>query len=280
LSERTAVLGLAAAALLSAGATPAAGQDWHTVTSTRQVGAENLLRVDVEYGAGRLVIGAAPAGTLYRSKLRYDQNLFEPRTSYRNGLLRIGVDAGRMRGRNIEAGLLDLALSPEIPVELELRFGAAEAALDLGGLRVRHAKISTGASRTALRVATPNPDICRAIVIEVGAAQFTATGLGNLNAERLSLHGGVGEVILDFTGEWKSDMTADVAMGLGALTLRIPRGVGVRVRKGGILAGFDSQGLIKRGDVYFSEDWDSAERKLTIDVDAALGSVRVAWVDG
>jgi len=277
--ERNAFLVAAVPALLAA-ATPVAAQDWRTVTSTRQLGSENLLRVDVEYGAGKLIVGAAPEGTLYRSKLRYDQRWFEPTTSFNNGRLRIGVDAGRIRGRNIEAGLLDLALSPAVPIELELRFGAAEAELELGGLLIRDAQISTGASRTELRVSTPNPGLCRSIDLEVGAAQFIATGLGNLNAERLSLDGGVGEVVLDFTGEWRTDMTADIAMGLGSLTLRVPRGLGLRVRKGGILAGFDSQGLIRRGDVYFSEDWDTAERKLTVDVDAALGNVRVTWVDG
>jgi hypothetical protein len=116
--------------------------------------------------------------------------------------------------------------------------------------------------------------------MEVGAAQFRAEGIGNLNAERLSLSGGVGEVTLDFTGQWRTNLTADIQMGLGSLTLRVPEELGVRVRKGGILAGFDSQGLVKRGDVYFSENWENAEHRLTINVDAALGSIRLAWVDG
>ncbi len=68
-------------------------------------------------------------------------------------------------------------------------------------------------------------------------------------------------------------------MGLGALNIRVPRGLGVRVRKSGILASFDSQGLVKRGDVYFSEDWDRADHRLTINIDAALGAIRLAWVD-
>ncbi len=85
---------------------------------------------------------------------------------------------------------------------------------------------------------------------------------------------------LDFTGQWQTDMVADIEMGLGSLTLRLPRGLGVRVRKDGILAGFDSQGLVKREDVYFSENWDQASRRLTVNLDAALGAIRVAWVDG
>jgi hypothetical protein len=86
-------------------------------------------------------------------------------------------------------------------------------------------------------------------------------------------------VLLDFTGEWRADMHADVQMGLGALTLRVPRGLGLRVQKKGFLASFDSQELIKRGDAYFSENWDEADQKLTVDLQAALGSIKVVWVN-
>jgi hypothetical protein len=74
-------------------------------------------------------------------------------------------------------------------------------------------------------------------------------------------------------------MNAGVEMGLGTLTLRLPRGLGVRIVKDGLLASFDSQGLTKRGDVYYSEDYEDTTYKLSLDLDAALGSIRVEWVD-
>jgi hypothetical protein len=275
-SERFAFVALLALTLPAG----TAAQDWRSVTYLRQTAGEDLLRVDVEYGAGRLEIQPAPAGMLYRANLRYDADGFRPVSSYRDGQLRIGVEGGNsIRGRNLKAGHLQLRLGPTVPIELVVKFGASEADLELGGLRIRSARISTGASQTDLRFSEPNPDLCRFIEFEIGAAQFKATGLANLNTERLRLSGGVGEVLLDFTGNWRTDMTADLNMGLGSLTIRVPRGVGVRVHKEGLLAGFDSQGLVKRGDVYFSEDWEAAERKLTINVDAALGSIRMAWVD-
>jgi hypothetical protein len=67
-------------------------------------------------------------------------------------------------------------------------------------------------------------------------------------------------------------------MGLGALELRIPEGLGVRLRKDGFLVSLDSEGLVKRGGAYYSLDWDDADRKITIDLDAAFGSVVVEWV--
>jgi hypothetical protein len=255
-------------------------QDWRSITTLRRYSGEDLLRVNVEYGAGTLNITPGADNSLYRATLRYDGNVFRPVNRYHDGELHLGIEGGSFRTGNLKAGRLDLALGPRVPLDLELKFGAAEAEVELGGLRVREASIQTGASGTRVQVSRPNRENCSSAVFEVGAARFEASGLGNLNCEDLRLSGGVGEVILDFSGAWRNDMSADVDMGLGSLTLRVPRGLGVSVRKSGVLASFDSQGLIKRGNVYYSENYENAEHKLTVNIDAALGAIRVQWVDG
>jgi hypothetical protein len=255
-------------------------QDWRNVSQSRARSGESALQVNIEYGAGLLELRPAQPGILYRTRMRYDAQAFAPKLTYANGLLSVDIEGGQLRGRNMKGGNLDIALSTEVPVDLDLQFGAAEARLDLGGIRLAKAAIKTGASKTVVNISKPNPQVCSSLEIEVGAAQFEANSLGNLHVERLRLSGGVGEVLLDFTGAWETDLRADIEMGLGSLTLRVPRGLGLRVQKQGILSGFDSQGLIKRGEVYFSENWEQAERRLTIDLEAALGSIRVVWVDG
>lgn len=282
--RRSAVMRIAIAATITALALlaprPALGQDWHTTSFARQVDGEQNLRVHVEYGAGRLNIEPAGAGTLYRANMRYDAEVFTPRVRYADGRVRFGIEGTSGGGsRNLKEQQLDLRLTPDVPVQLELAFGAADATIELGGIRVQSAEIKTGASRTVLRVSSPNREQCERLEIEVGAARFEAQALGNLNAQRLSLTGGVGEVILDFTGDWQRDLEATIGMGLGSLTLRVPTGLGVRIVKEGLLASFDSQRLTKRGNVYYSENWDNATHKLSLEVDAALGSIRVEWVD-
>lgn len=257
----------------------AAAQDWRTTSQSREIAGEQSLTVDIEYAAGQLTLAPAPRGTLYRANLRYDANAFTPRIAYAGNRLRVGVEGSNVRGRNLKSGHLDLRLSPDVPVDLDLQFGAAEATIDLGGLRIRSADIATGASSTTLNVSSPNLDTCRELSIHVGAAKFEANRLGNLNAQRIEVEGGVGEIVLDFTGAWRSSMTGKIEMGLGSLTLRVPTGLGVRINKGGFLASFDSQGLVKRGDTYYSENWDKASRTLSLDVQAAFGSIKVVWVD-
>jgi len=258
----------------------AGAQDWRTLSRGREHAGEQSLKVDVEYGAGLLLIGPAAKSVLYRASLRYDADAFSPKMDFGGGALHIGLGQGEIKGRkNIKGGQLDLRLGSEVPLDIDLKFGAAEARLELGGLQVRSLDVSTGASATTLSFSRPNQGSCERVKFEVGAAKFEAIGLGNLNTRQLDVSGGVGEVLLDFSGAWRGDLEASVNMGLGALTLRVPKGVGVRVEKDGLLAGFDSQGLVKRGKVFYSEGYERAERKLEVKLDAAFGAIKMVWVD-
>lgn len=273
--KKTATL---AAVLLLASTTSGRAQDWRTITSMRQYKSEDALAVNVEYGAGKLVISPGESNLLYKTTLRYDANAFKPRSEYENGRLRVGIESGSIKGRH-KSGRLDVALGTSVPLDLDLKFGAAQAEMELGGLKIRKAHIATGASETRITVSAPNREPCSVLKLEVGAADFSATGLGNLNCASFDIDGGVGDVTLDFNGAWRIDSDVKIDMGLGSLTLRVPRGLGVQVHKDGFLASFDSQGLIKRGDRFYSENWESAGNRVSFNIDAAFGAIRIQWVE-
>ena len=259
----------------------ASGQSWRNVTMSRQVSGENELDVSVRYGAGRFKVSPSDGELLYRMQLRYDEERFEPRADFDGDRLSLGVESiGRSIrfGRDRSGGELDLQLARGVPMKLDLEFGAVRADLDLGGLSLLDLDVSTGASESTVDISEPNPLSMRMASFAVGAADFEVRHLGNLNAERIEVDAGVGEVRLWFTGEWRQDARVSIDMGLGALELRFPEGLGVRIHKDSFLTSFDSEGLVKRGGSYYSLNWEEAERKVSIDVDAAFGSVRVLWV--
>lgn len=273
---------VAAMAAATVTLSPAAGsaQDWQTLSQSRKAAGEKNMKVDLEYAAGKLDIGPGTDGSLYKANLRYDADIFKhPVLAYSNGTLKLDLSEGSIKGRNMKAGKLDVELGTRVPLDLNITFGAAEAKIDLGGLQIQRAHIQTGASETKLYVSKLNQVVCEEAKFEVGAASFDAYGLGNLNADHISLDGGVGEINLDFSGESKRSMSADIKMGLGSLTIHMPRGAGLKVTKQGFLAAFDSQGLVKNGDSYYSQNWKSASRQITLNIQAAFGSIDVKWID-
>lgn len=279
------VLGLASLLALAsflALAPPAAGQSWRTVTMSRQAQGQESLDVSVEYGDGRLDLGVAEPGLLYSMRLRYDEERYEPEAELDGDDLRIGVEA---LGRNIrldsdrrDHGEMELRLTREIPMELRLELGAVRADVDLGGLTLTDLHLGTGASEARIDVSSPNRVVMDRATLEVGAADFSARRLGNLNAREIDVSAGVGKVTLELTGSWTHDADISVKVGLGSLELRVPRGLGVRIEKKTFLTSFDADDFVKRDGAYYSRDWAEAERRISIDVDAAFGSVDVVWV--
>jgi len=159
-----------------------------------------------------------------------------------------------------------------------MELGAAESDVELGGLSILAVRYRTGASETRLRFSTPNRVACDELVLEAGAAHLDALQLANANCERVVFDGGVGGVTLDFTGTWQRDLRADIDVGIGSLTLRLPQDVGVSIRLSRFLASFDRAGFTKRGDTWYSGNWNRARHHLTMDVNAAIGGVDVTWV--
>ncbi len=259
-------------------------QSWRTMTSARQLNGEEALDVEVKYAAGRLVVGPAKGPMLYEMKLRYDEDDFTPLSDYdaAAGSLKLGVtgrvDTGpRVSGESESRA--EISLGRGVPLALDLTFGAGEADLDLGGLSLRSVDISTGASDTHVRFDSPNQVRSEEFRVRAGAAELRIDNIANARADKFDFAGGVGETTLDFGGTWENDMEAQVKLGIGEVNIRIPRNVGVRISKKAFLASFDTPGFVQRNGALFSRNWDEAEHRLTLDVDAALGSIRIRWID-
>ena len=235
----------------------------------------------VRYGAGRIDIGSTSSPVLYAMTLRYDESTSTPLHSYDPAarLLTVGIDGQSERfSRNVgekSKGEMRLSLSRSVPVDLSLVLGATKATLDLGGLDLTALQLESGASETVVDFSSPNQGPMRTLDVNVGAASFEARNLANANVAKVHVHGGVGGVELDFGGEWQQDMDVRVDLALGKLTLRVPREVGVRVEVEKFLASFDQQGLQKRADAYYSDNWDRAKYHLRLRAQTTFGGIEL-----
>lgn len=270
---------LAAGLILGLGAPPtASAQEWASVQFSRQLQGESEAEVRVRYGAGQFSLSPLSTDHFYRVRLRYDESSFQPLHEYRPGRLTVGVEGtGRRTSirRGDRGGELDLALSTRVPMRLHLEFGAVQAEIDLGGLRLRTLDLSTGASDTQIRVSAPNPEPMDYARFQVGAAAFATRDLGRLNAREIEVEAGVGDVRIDLSDLQRDETRVRAKMGLGSLEIRVPRGVGIRMDRSTFLTSVTAPDLTRRGDSYYSSDWETAERRVTLEVEAAFGSVNI-----
>ncbi len=266
--------------LLAATAGQAQAVQPKTVTLSRQVTDEERLEVNVSYGAGELALRPGESGLLYRARFDYDEDFATPRADYARGRLDVGISTRNNRRfkDKSSSSSLDLRLSRDVPMELELDFGAGSATLDLSGLPLLGLEVNTGASESEIRVGEVNPAAMASASINVGAARLSMHGIGNLNAERVAVKAGLGSVSLGLDGEWPRDGRVSVEMGLGALEIRVPESLGVHILRENFLTVIEADGFVKSGRSYRSTNWETAERRVEIEISAALGAIDIVRI--
>ena len=255
---------------------------WRSLDVSRQLRDSAPQRIKVQYGAGRVDVRGTDAALLYGMHLRYDEQRAAPLYRYdaeqRSAVLGLEsrtVGTRVSSGGRSESGELRLLLPRAVPLDLDLQFGGAEASLELGGLALQSVRLECGATDATLNFSTPNRDHMRELVVDVGAASFTALHLGNANADQIRVRGGMGVVDLDFSGSWQRDLSVVTRVGIGKTMLRVPDDVGVRLEIQRLAAGFDHEGMIKRGDAWYSRNWETAPRKLRIRAETVFGALEL-----
>ena len=261
-------------------------QSFRTVSATRLAAGEASLNVRIDFAAGEVHLRPGGGQMLYRGEIYFNEDKFESVTDYDpdRRTLTFGLDTrngGVELGRSETPQRMDLALSPRVPIRLDVELGAVEAHIELGGMNISAVDLKTGAADTRLSFSEPNRGHCRRIDLVAAAAEFHAEQLGNSGCETVRFEGGVGDITLDFTGHWARGDTraAEIELGLGQLTLRLPRNLGVAIDMDRFLASFDRAGFRKSGSRYVSDGYEAASRKLHISVKAVLGDINIDWVE-
>jgi hypothetical protein len=218
--------------------------------------------------------------------LSYDEDRFVPLSDFEAssrsvllGLRSRGQGGVRVVSRNQLEQVARVAISPRLDLALDLTLGAVDADLELGGLRVSDLDLKTGASQATIRFSRLNPTRCRRASFSAGAAEVEVLGLGNSRCDEIEFEGGVGQVLLDFSGTSSSSSRVRVRMAVGGITLRLPRNAAIRITMDKFLSSFEPAGLVRQGDTFVSANYDKAERRLDLDLTTAMGGVEVEWVE-
>ncbi|MBP2648333.1 MAG: hypothetical protein H6Q77_1957 [Gemmatimonadetes bacterium] len=282
----TRALLFATLALAAAGAAQA--QTLREYSSTRQDHGESRLATTVQYAGGTLSLVPAPSGILYALRLTYDADRFAPVARFDPAVprLMLGTEAlARSGGVRVShrgtPPAATIALGTRADLDLDIELGAAEATLELGGIRISRLKLQTGASKTVLRFSEANPIRCTGAELSAGAAELMVTGLGYARCREVDFTGGVGRVTLDFSGRWAGPMRLEATMAMGELVLRLPKRAGIKLELDKFLASFAPAGLVRSADgrTWSSAGFADASQQLVVDLETAFGGVTVEWID-
>jgi len=238
--------------------------------------------VEILFGAGKLEIEAGVSDQLFSGHFRYNVEQWQPKVTYEDGVLTIeqggfdkeswGIPTGNTRNE------WKLEFSPEVPLDMNLEIGAGDSNLDLTGLQLTSLDLDVGAGTLDVRFGEPNEAKMSDLTLDAGASKLEITGIGNAGPERVKIQGGVGDMTLDFTGNWPRSADVQITAGVGAVTLRLPDDVGVRVETEGGLMNVDASGWQRLDGDYVNDAFGEADIELHIQVTTGIGNLRLIKV--
>jgi len=260
-------------------------QELKQIEKSEPLGEVKKLEVKISFGQGRIELSPGNAEKAYEAELEYSRRYFSHELDYHirgdTGVLDLRVK-GRRKGlfySRRKKNWLNLKLNPTVPIDLDLNMGACESSIDLSGLRISMLELSTGASEVDIYFDEFNKEPLSKMEVNAGVGELKVSNLGNANCQRLIFKGGIGEYELDFSGQWQDDCQAEVKIGIGEISLKLPRYLGVKlIASKSFLSTLDLDGFVKEGDVYYSQDYNQAEYHLTLRVKAGIGEVNVSWI--
>ncbi len=238
--------------VLGCGETAEIGELVKESRSVEQGDAESV-EVDIEMGMGNLHISGG-AKNLMEGKFVYNVVGWEPEIEYEvfNGrgelTVRRPVGQASRLGRRARYEW-DIRLDDDVPMNLDIQIGAGEAHLDLGSLSLDRLDVSAGAG-------------------EVGVYLTGQPSVGKLTMET-----GAGDVTVDLTGDWRDDLTAVIAGGVGRLTVRLPADVGVRVDADKGIGKITARGFVRDGDTFVNDAYGESDVTLDISCKTGIGAI-------
>ncbi len=257
-----------------------------SISRSQPLEGEKSLDAEIRSEVGTLELSRDEGSNLYSLDLDYDSRHYRHDLRYDKesggALGRLSLRLEKLReegiGHDGRVNLLRLALSNSLPIRLNIGTGVGEARLALSGIHLARLDLESGVGETRISAFEPNAVRCEKITIRNGVGSLETTGLGNLNFRELDFEGGVGAANLDFTGEWREDAKVQVEVGVGGVSIRMPREVGVRVEATKhLLSGMHLDGFTQRDSAYYSSNYDDVSIRVFIRVVTGVGGFRITW---
>ena len=150
-------------------------------------------------------------------------------------------------------------------------------------MSVSDLSLEIGAAEANIDFSTPNRTVLRDLKIGAGACELDVRHLGNSKFEFLEFDGGMGSFTLDFSGEFDFEAEATIEVGMGAIDIIIPDGVGVRLEAEENWFNsidFSKRAFTKvrgRDGIWETDNYKTATGKLTLVLDVGMGSADIKF---
>jgi hypothetical protein len=171
-----------------------------------------------------------------------------------------------------------IRFSDAVPISFDVELGVGRGDFNLSGLQVKDFNLSAGASDVTLSFDEPNKARIENINIESGVSKFDARNLGNANFRHFRFQGGLGAYTLDFGGALNGEVDVDLEVGMGVLTIIVPKEIGAKVyyeKSWASRLDCDRDFRSSAENEYLTDNYASSAGRMNIRIDSGMGSIKI-----
>ena len=242
------------------------------------------LEVILDIDAGELIVERGNDPREGEVRIRYAEDEYSERVSFREENNRLKLEMKKRRWASYSDKDNDFAeiivtLPYDVDILFDSRIKAGEVQMDMGGMRLKEFSLNNWAGEVEIRFSEPNRIPMEYFDVNAKVGELRIVELGNARFRSADINGGIGEIDIDFTGDLEPDSRAKVDLDIGEASILLPRAFGVRMSIGGGFSFLSHKDIdhdfVKRGSVYYNDNYDLAGDKFSLRVTPGLGELRV-----
>ncbi len=115
--------------------------------------------------------------------------------------------------------------------------------------------------------------------VDMGVSSATLD-LKGIQLKKLTIDSGVSDSTIDLSGEWQKDFQAKVNLGVGDVTLLLPKQTGLKLTVDKGLGSIDMKDFTELSNgVYVNDAYETEDISIDIQMDVGVGNVKLILVD-
>lgn len=119
-----------------------------------------------------------------------------------------------------------------------------------------------------------NPTIPTRLAVSVGTGD-TELVVGGMRLSDLRLETGAGNVTLDLSGDWRTNLDATLDVGVGDITILAPKELGVRIVANQGVGDVESTEFVARDGAYVNQAYGRTAYQLEIEIVQGAGDIEI-----
>ncbi len=120
-----------------------------------------------------------------------------------------------------------------------------------------------------------NPTIPAKLKIQLGTGDAELV-VGGMLLSELDIEAGAGNLTLDLTGDWRTNLAGTIDIGAGDLTIRTPRETGVRIVPSQGVGSIHGEGFVANDGAYANAAYGTTMTSIEITVEQGAGHIELS----